>query len=65
MNAFKLIIAKSKVAYLYDDCEFEKGLNILKESGYSAIPVIKEDGTYAGTVCDKDFLLKYSEMKIA
>lgn len=61
MNAFKLIIAKSKVAYLYDDCEFEKGLNILKESGYSAIPVIKEDGTYAGTVCDKDFLLKYSD----
>lgn len=61
MNAFKLIIAKSKVAYLYDDYEFEKGLNILKESGYSAIPVIRADGTYAGTVCDKDFLMKYSD----
>jgi putative GTP pyrophosphokinase len=61
MNALKLIISKSKVEYLYDYCEFEKGLQILNDSGYSAIPVIHVDGTYAGTVCDKDFLLKYSD----
>lgn len=59
MNAFKLIIAKTKVKYLYDYNLFNEGLEILKQSGYSAIPVIKEDGTYAGTVCDKDFLFKY------
>lgn len=61
MNAFKLIISKSKVKYLYEDCSFNEGLNILNSSGYSAIPVIKRDGTYAGTVCDKDFLLRYSD----
>ena len=59
MNAFKLTIAKAKVKYLYDYNPFDEGLEILCKSGYSAIPVIKEDGTYAGTVCDKDFLLKY------
>lgn len=61
MNAFKLIISKSKVKYLYEDCSFSEGLDILKNSGYSAIPVIRRDETYAGTVCDKDFLLKYSD----
>lgn len=59
MNAFKLIIAKTKVKYLYDYNRFTEGLEILKQSGYSAIPVINEDGTYVGTVCDKDFLFKY------
>ena len=61
MNAFKLIISKAKVKYLYDTDEFEQGMEILKQSGYTAIPVIRVDGTYAGTVCDKDFLLKYTD----
>ena len=61
MNAFKLIISKSKVKYLYDTDEFGQGMEILKQSGYTAIPVIRVDGTYAGTVCDKDFLLKYTD----
>ena len=58
MNAFKLIITKSKVKYLYIDNTFMEGLEILKNSGYTAIPVIREDGTYAGTVCEKDFLFR-------
>ena len=61
MNAFKLMIPKSKVNFLSDCNKFTEGLEILKKSGYTAIPVIREDGTYAGTVCDKDFLIKYSE----
>lgn len=60
MHAFKLIIAKTKVKYLYDNNRFDEGVEILRQSGYSAIPVINRDGTYAGTVCDKDFLLKYA-----
>lgn len=60
MHAFKLIIAKTKVKYLYDYNRFDEGVEILRQSGYSAIPVINRDGTYAGTVCDKDFLLKYT-----
>lgn len=64
MNAFKLIISKSKVKYLYDTDDFIHGMEVLKKSGYTAIPVIREDGTYAGTVCDKDFLLKYTDEDI-
>ncbi|MDE7429544.1 MAG: CBS domain-containing protein, partial [Lachnospiraceae bacterium] len=60
MHAFKLIIEKTKVKYLYDYNRFDEGVEILRQSGYSAIPVINRDGTYAGTVCDKDFLLKYT-----
>lgn len=63
MNAFKLIISKAKVKFLYEYNEFTEGMEILKQSGYSAIPVIRNDGTYAGTVCDKDFLLKYADDK--
>lgn len=63
MNAIKLIIDKSKVKHLYDVNGFADGLGILKSSGYSAIPVIKRDGTYAGTVCDKDFLLQYVDSR--
>lgn len=65
MNAFKLIIDKSKVKFLYDNTKFEKGLEEFQNGGFSAVPVIRKDGTYLGTVCDKDFLKTYSKMNEA
>ena len=59
MNAFKLIIDKAECKYLYEDIPFVDGLRQFQEGGYTAVPVIKNDGTYAGTIRDKDFLQKY------
>ncbi len=58
MNAFKIMIDKAECKYLYEDITFEDGLKQFQEGGYTAVPVIREDGTYVGTVRDKDFLLK-------
>ena len=60
MNALKLMLSKDKVDYLYADCPLDKALTLFTESGYSAVPVIEDDGSYIGTVCDKDFLKCYS-----
>ena len=46
MNAFRLIIDKSKVKYLYEDTKFEQGLEEFQNGGFSAVPVIRKDGTY-------------------
>lgn len=61
MNAFKLMIDKSKVKFLYDSTKLEDGLREFQEGGFSAVPVIRKNGEYMGTVCDKDFLKLYSE----
>ncbi len=58
MNAFKLMIDKSDCKYLYENTTFEEGLRQFQDGGYTAIPVIKNDGTYVGTIRDKDFLLR-------
>lgn len=59
MDAFKLMLSKEKVNYLYCDCMFDEALEMFIEGGYSAVPVIDKSGRYIGTVCDKDFL-RYS-----
>lgn len=64
MNAFKIMISKSKVQYLYSNNKFEEGMEALRSSGFTAIPVINEEGIYVGTVCDKDFLLKLMDHEI-
>lgn len=63
MEALKLMIPKSDVKYLYDISNFAEGLGLLRSSGYTSIPVIQRDGTYAGVVSDKDFLNVYMDSK--
>ncbi len=56
MNILSLLHHKSSVAYLYDDNSIRQGLEKMRFHGYTAIPVITRDGTYAGTVSEGDFL---------
>lgn len=56
MNIVFLLIPKATVAFLYDHNTIRQGLEKMRAHGYSAIPVIKEDGSYAGTVSEGDFL---------
>lgn len=69
MNIPFLLIPKSTLAYLYDDNTIRQGLEKMKAHGYTAIPVISQDGSYIGTVSEGDFLwhvigYRSGEMKI-
>lgn len=55
-NIIHLLIPKAMVAFLDDHCSLRQGLEKMKFHGYTAIPVISQDGTYIGTVSEGDFL---------
>ncbi len=67
MNLFFLLKPKSTVAYLYKTNTIRQGLEKMRVHGYTAIPVIGDDGEYIGTVSEGDFLwnmLKYKKNDI-
>lgn len=67
MNLFYLLKPKSTVAYLYKTNTIRQGLEKMRIHGYSAIPVIDDNGEYIGTVSEGDFLwhiLKYKKEDI-
>ncbi|MCH3963595.1 MAG: CBS domain-containing protein [Clostridium sp.] len=55
-NIIFLLTAKASVAFLNDRCTLRQGLEKMRCHGYTALPVIAEDGTYVGTVSEGDFL---------
>lgn len=56
MNIINLLSIKSDIVYLKSNTCIPKAMAKLRESGYSAVPVVNEDGTYAGIVSEGDFL---------
>lgn len=56
MNVLMFLKDKNQVAYLYDTNTLRQGLEKMKAHGYTAIPVLRRDGTYAGSVSEGDFL---------
>jgi len=56
MNAIFLLKPKSAVDYLYDDDSFRHGLDVLRTTGFTAIPVITREGFYAGSIRAADLL---------
>ena len=56
MNIASFIQPKIDVAYLRDSMTLRQGLERLKRSGFSAIPVIDREDRYVGVVSEGDFL---------
>jgi CBS domain-containing protein len=56
MNIASFIQPKIDVSYLRDNMTLRQGLEKLKRSGYSAIPVIDTEDRYVGVVSEGDFL---------
>ena len=56
MNVISLLTPKAQVACLYDDYTVRQGLEKLRATGYTAIPVLSRDGLYVGAVSEGDFL---------
>ena len=70
MNILFFLRPKSGVTYLTLGNSLRQGLEKMKNSGYTEVPVVDKDGTYVGTVSQGDFLWKildedFTDMQMA
>lgn len=56
MNAAYFLTPKSDVACLYADATLRQGMEKMRSSGFTAIPVIRRDGVYVGALREGDLL---------
>ncbi len=61
MNIASFLLPKAEVSYLRDNMTLRQGLEKLRRSGYSAIPVIDREDRYVGVVSEGDFLWRILE----
>ena len=61
MNVIGILKPKYSTTYLEDTDYLREGLQIMRESRYTAVPVINEAGKYIGVVSEGDFLWKLLE----
>jgi len=62
MNVLMLLKPKKDVAYIHENSTIRQGLTKMRTHGYSAIPVLDEEGRYVGSVSDADFLWHLVDM---
>ncbi len=56
MSIASFLMPKAEVSYLRDDMTLRQGLEKLRRSGYTAIPVIDAEDRYVGVISEGDFL---------
>lgn len=56
MNLAKIMIPKVSTVFLKENQTVRQGWEIMSRKGYTAIPVLDEEGRYTGTVNEGDFL---------
>ena len=56
MNIAYFLTPRQEVQALFDDNTLRKGLEVMRNSTYSAMPVTTRDNIYLGTVSIADFL---------
>ncbi len=56
MNVFSLLQPKCEITYLTEEDVLEDAIQVLKESGYTAVPVLRRNGEYMGSISEGDFL---------
>ncbi len=56
MNIAKIMIPKISTAFLNENNTVRQGLEKFIRYGYTAVPVLNENGIYSGTVTEGDFL---------
>ncbi|MDF2511365.1 MAG: hypothetical protein K0S04_1231 [Herbinix sp.] len=55
-NIYFLLTPKASVEIIYDHYTLRQGLEKMRYHGYTAIPVVSNNGDYIGTVSEGDFL---------
>ncbi len=56
MNLAKIMIPKVSTVFLKQSHTVRQGWEIMSRNGYTAIPVVSNDGQYIGSVSEGDFL---------
>ena len=56
MNVINLMSLKSQVTYVKASVSVPMALGIMRNSGFSAIAVLEDDGSYVGIATERDFL---------
>ena len=56
MNILFFLTPKQDVSFLYDDYTIEQALQVMERRRYKAIPVLRRNGSYAGTLTEGDLL---------
>lgn len=56
MNLASFLLPKENVAYLRDQMTLRQGIEKLRRSGFTAIPVIDDEDRYVGVISEGDFL---------
>ena len=56
MNVAKIMIPKIFTKFLRENNTVRQGLEMFKQHGYTAVPVLGENGRYIGCVTEGDFL---------
>ena len=58
MNLLFFLTPKANCAYLYDDFTLRQALERMEKSGYSALPILRRDGSYCGTLTEGDLTIE-------
>lgn len=56
MNIALFLLPKVDVSYLHDGMTLRQGLEKLRRSGFTAIPVVDRNNRYVGVISEGDFL---------
>ncbi len=56
MNVLSLLQPKCDITYLTEEDVLEDAIQVLKKSGYTAVPVLRRNGEYMGSISEGDFL---------
>lgn len=56
MNIAFFLTPKASVCHMLSTISIAKGIDILRECGYTAVPVIDKSGAYIGVASEGDFL---------
>ena len=56
MNLLFFLTPKANCVFLEDTCTVRQALERMEHSGYTALPILGEDGSYCGTLGEGDLL---------
>ena len=56
MNILFFLTPKANCEYLQEDDTMRQALERMEKAGYSALPILRKDGTYCGTLTEGDLL---------
>ncbi len=65
MNIFSILIPKQMLTYLNCNDPLDKALEFILSSGYTAVPIIDDEGIYVGIASEGDFLRGVMEYGLA